>query len=71
MFLDDIMAQHLAHKTMLSLVAWFLFAILLWGRRRYGWRGKTAVKWTLFGFTFLALAFIGSKLILEFLLERV
>jgi ABC-type uncharacterized transport system permease subunit len=70
-FLDDIMAQHLVHKTMLSLVAWFLFAILLWGRRRYGWRGKTAVKWTLFGFTFLALAFIGSKLILEFLLERV
>jgi ABC-type uncharacterized transport system permease subunit len=71
MFLDDIMAQNLAHKTILSLIAWSVFATLLWGRRRYGWRGKTAVKWTLLGFTFLALAFIGSKLILEFLLERV
>jgi len=70
MFLDDIMAQHLAHKTLLSLIAWCVFATLLWGRWRYGWRGKTAVKWTLVGFTFLALAFIGSKLILEFLLSR-
>lgn len=70
MFLDDIMAQHLAHKTLLSLIAWCVFATLLWGRWRYGWRGKTAVKWTLVGFTFLALAFIGSKLILDFLLDR-
>ena len=71
MFLDDIMAQHLVHKTILALIAWCVFATLLWGRWRYGWRGKTAVRWTLFGFTFLVLAFIGSKLILEFLLERV
>lgn len=70
MFLDDILAQHLVHKTLLSLISWCIFATLLWGRWRYGWRGKTAVKWTLVGFTLLALAFIGSKFILEFLLEQ-
>lgn len=68
MFLEDILAQQLAHKTFFSIMAWCVFATLLWGRWRYGWRGKTAVKWTLVGFSFLALAFIGSKLILEFLL---
>jgi len=68
LFLDDIFAQHLVHKTVLSIIAWCLFATLLWGRRRYGWRGKTAVKWTLIGFSFLVLAFFGSKLVLEFFL---
>lgn len=67
-FLDDMMAQQVAHKTVLSLIAWLVFAILLWGRWRHGWRGKTAVKWTLVGFSFLALAYIGSKFVLEFLL---
>jgi len=66
LFLEDIFAQHLVHKTVLSIIAWCVFATLLWGRRQYGWRGKTAIKWTLFGFSFLVLAFFGSKLVLEF-----
>ena len=70
MFIDDIFNQHLAHKTLLSIISWGVFATLLWGRWRYGWRGKTAVRWTLIGFAFLALAYIGSKFILEFLLDR-
>jgi len=70
MFIDDIFSQHLAHKTLLSIISWCVFATLLWGRWRYGWRGKTAVRWTLIGFAFLALAYIGSKFILEFLLDR-
>jgi len=67
-FLDDIFAQHLAHKTVLSIVAWLVFAILLWGRWRFGWRGKTAIRWTLGGFISLAFAYLGSKLVLEFLI---
>ena len=69
-FLDDIFIQHLAHKTILSLIAWCVFAILLWGRWRHGWRGKTAIKWTLVGFLFLVLAYFGTKLILEYILVR-
>ncbi len=68
LYLDDLFAQHLAHKTVLSIVAWLVFAILLWGRWRFGWRGKTAIRWTLWGFISLALAYLGSKLVLEIFL---
>jgi ABC-type uncharacterized transport system permease subunit len=69
-FLEDIFAQHLVHKTVLSIVAWFVFAVLLWGRWRFGWRGRTAIRWTLGGFFALMLAYFGSKLVLELVLHR-
>ena len=70
-FLDDIFAQHLAHKTVLSIIAWFIFAALLLGRHINGWRGKTATHWTIAGFIALMLAYFGSKFVLEFVLGRV
>ena len=69
-FLQDIFSQHLVHKTILSITAWFVFAILLWGHWRYGWRGKTAIRWTIGGFTVLMLAYFGSKMVLELILNR-
>ena len=69
-FLEDIFAQHLVHKTVLSIVSWMIFGILLWGRWRFGWRGRTAIRWTLSGFLFLILAYFGSKLVLELILQR-
>jgi len=68
-YLEDIFAQHLVHKTTLSIVAWFILGILLFGRFKFGWRGKTAIRWTLSAFVFLMLAFFGSKLVLEFILQ--
>lgn len=70
MFLEDIFAQHLVHKTVLSLLAWAVFAVLLWGRWRQGWRGQTAMRWSLAGFFSLMLAYFGSKLVLELILGR-
>ena len=67
-FLEDIFAQHLVHKTVLSIVGWFILGTLLFGRFQFGWRGKTAIRWTLSSFVFLMLAFFGSKLVLEFIL---
>ena len=67
-YLEDIFAQHLVHKTVLSIVAWIILGVLLFGRVRFGWRGKTAIRWTLSSFLFLMLAFFGSKLVLEFIL---
>jgi len=67
-FLQDIFAQHLVHKSVLSIVAWFVFAILLFGRWQAGWRGRTAIRWTLGGFITLLLAYFGSKLVLEIIL---
>ncbi|MEQ1439554.1 cytochrome c biogenesis protein CcsA [Fontimonas sp. SYSU GA230001] len=69
-FIRDWMAQHLAHKTILSIAAWIIFGVLLWGRVRFGWRGRTAIRWTLAGYTTLVLAYFGSKLILEQILGR-
>lgn len=69
-FIEDIFAQHLVHKTTLSIAAWWLFAILLWGRWQYGWRGRMVIRWHLLGFFILMLAYFGSKLVLELVLHR-
>jgi ABC-type uncharacterized transport system permease subunit len=70
-FVDDLFAQHLVHKTILSLLAWVIFSILLLGRWRLGWRGTRALAWTTGGFVVLVLAYFGSKLVLEVILGRV
>lgn len=69
-FIEDIFAQHLVHKTVLTIAAWLLFSTLLWGHYRLGWRSRTAVRMTLGGFALLMLAFFGSKLVLELVLQR-
>jgi ABC-type uncharacterized transport system permease subunit len=69
-FLEDIFAQHLVHKTVLSILAWALFAVLLWGRHQFGWRGRIAIRWTAGGFAALMLAYFGTKLVLELVLGR-
>jgi len=68
-FIENLFAQHLAHKTVLTLMAWLVFAILLAGHRWLGWRGMTAVRWTLGGATLLILGYFGSKVALEVLLN--
>lgn len=69
-FIENLFAQHLVHKTILSVIAWSVFAILLWGHFSYGWRGKTTIRWTLIGFAVLMLGYFGSKLVLELILHR-
>ena len=67
-FVNDLFAQHLAHKAILALMAWMIFGILLWGRQFRGWRGRLAVGLTLAGVTLLVLAYFGSKFVLELVL---
>ena len=69
-FVIDLMEQHLAHKFGLSLLAWLVFGILLAGRFFRGWRGKRAVELYLGGFVLLCLAYFGSRVILEEILNR-
>ena len=68
-FIDDLFAQHLAHKTVFTLLSFTIYAILLWGRHQRGWRGNTAIRWAVGGFAALMLAYFGSKLVLEFLIK--
>ncbi|MFK5915506.1 MAG: cytochrome c biogenesis protein CcsA [Woeseiaceae bacterium] len=68
-YLEDMFAQHLVHKTILSLIAWAIFVTLLWGHYQFGWRGKIAIKWSISGFTLLMLAYFGSKFVIELVLN--
>jgi len=68
LFFEDFFAQHLAHKSVFALCSWLFYAILLWGRHMKGWRGNTAIRWTLIGFFAMVLAYWGSKFVIEVLL---
>ena len=70
MFVHNFFAQHLVHKTTLSILAWAIFGVVLWGRWRLGWRGKMLIRWTVGGFISLMFAYFGSKLVLELILHR-
>ena len=58
------------HKIVFSVLAWLVFAVLLIGRHRYGWRGRSALVWVLAGTVLLVLAYLGSKFVLEVILGR-
>jgi len=68
LFLDDIAVPGLIHHTAITLSAWFVFAVLLWGRYQLGWRGAIASRWALTGFALLVVGYFGSKLVLEVIL---
>ena len=68
-FIDDFFAQHLAHKATLSIIAWVIFATLVFGRKAFGWRGKQAISATQIGFGILVIAYYGTKFVLERLLS--
>jgi len=61
----------LVHHTIITLMAWVVFAVLLWGRYKLGWRGSVASRWTLAGFGLLLIGYFGSKMVLELVLGRV
>lgn len=63
-------AMRFSHKTLFALISWLIFAALLAGRHAYGWRGRTALRWTLAGFLALLLAYVGSRFVLEVILQR-
>jgi len=61
----------ITHKTVFALMSWLIFGGLLAGHWKAGWRGKLAVRWTLFGFVLLLLSYVGSKFVIEIILKRV
>ena len=71
-FSEEVFGKPLSpnHKTVFGVISWAIFGGLLWGRRRYGWRGRVAMRWTLAGFLMLVLAYFGSRFVLEVVLRR-
>lgn len=66
---DDFFAQQLIHKVAFSTVAWLVYAVLIFGRHFYGWRGRRAINWTWVGFSGILLGYIGSKVVIELILN--
>ena len=64
-------AARFNHTTVFGIASWIIFAALLIGRYGWGWRGRTALRWTLAGFAALLLAYVGSMFVLEVILGRV
>lgn len=58
------------HKTVFSILGWIVFAGLLAGRHAFGWRGRRATGWLYAGAALLLLAYVGSRFVLEVLLQR-
>ena len=67
-FLEDIFHRQVLHHIVLTSLSWFVYAFFLAGRYLFGWRGLTAVRWTLVAFALLVLGYLGSKFVLEYLL---
>jgi ABC-type uncharacterized transport system permease subunit len=63
-------AMRADHKTVFAVLSWMTFGLLLLGRWLRGWRGRTALRWTLAGFLLLVLAYVGSRFVLEVVLKR-
>ncbi len=63
-------AMRFNHETVFAVMAWLTFAVLLWGRLARGWRGRTALRWTVAGFVMVLLANVGTAFVLEVLLRR-
>lgn len=72
LFSEDLFGKafRMDHKTLFALISWLLFGGLLLGRQLWGWRGRMALRWTLAGFSALLLAYLGSRFVLEVLLQR-
>jgi len=58
------------HKTVLSLLGWATFAVLIGGRHWRGWRGRQATRWVYAGGVLLLLAYVGYRFVLEVILHR-
>jgi ABC-type uncharacterized transport system permease subunit len=74
LFSESLYGQGIAwkwnHKTIFSVLSWLAFALLLWGRWQWGWRGKRAVRVLYAGAALLLLAYVGSRFVLEILLHK-
>lgn len=73
LWFSEVVNQNLVwnHKTAFSVVSWICMGVLLLGRWRLGWRGRTAVRMLYIGAAFLLLSYVGSRFVLEVVLQRV
>ncbi|MDN6110775.1 MAG: cytochrome c biogenesis protein CcsA, partial [Enterobacterales bacterium] len=65
LYMDNLFSKENVHKAVLSILAWFVYVLLLWGHFREGWRGRRVVWFSLLGAFLLTMAYFGSRLLQE------
>ncbi|MCL1068734.1 cytochrome c biogenesis protein CcsA [Shewanella olleyana] len=68
-FLEDMFEDGKGHKAILSILAWLVYAAMLWQNYTIGCRVRTAVIYTLLGATLLSLAYFGARIVTEIILR--
>ena len=68
-YIEDFSGPGVIHHTVLAIAAWIVFSMLAIGRRKLGWRGVIASRWTVLGFLLLALGYFGSKFVIELVIK--
>lgn len=63
-------ARWITHKTVFTALSWAVLAVLLWGRWRWGWRGRLAVRMLYAAGALLLLGYVGTHFVLEVILRR-
>ncbi|WP_321324605.1 cytochrome C assembly family protein [Thiomicrorhabdus sp.] len=66
-FVENLFEQHLIHKTFFAILAWLVYGVFLFGHAKYGWRGQTAARYTVWAYFLLILSYIGTTIVLEFI----
>lgn len=67
-FLQNMFGSESGHKAILTMIAWVIYATLLWGRYKKGWRGRLVIYITIAGSSLLTLAYFGSRVVREIIL---
>ena len=68
-FLEGFFAKEKIHKTVLSLMALLIYAVILLGHYLQGWRGHRVLVLTVTASALLTLSYFGSRFVKEFLLS--
>jgi len=70
LFIENFVQQHLGHKVVFSLIAWLIFGVIILKRLSKGLRGEKLISLTLIGMFLLAIGYMGSKIVLEWLIQK-
>jgi ABC-type uncharacterized transport system permease subunit len=68
LFIDDMFAQSIVHKTILTAAGWLIYGWIIITHWRKGMRMSVAVNWAIGAWGLVMLGFFGSKLVTELLL---
>lgn len=65
-YMHNLFSSENIDKAVLSIIAWFVYIVLLWGTIMKGWRGRRVVWFSVAGAGLLTLAYFGSRVLQQF-----